>query len=137
MAITGNSATISLGTSGFTASFTELGGSEQTREALEVSHLGTTTFKEYDPDDLVEPGEVAGMFHWNPNFGTFPPITGAAETITISYPLPSGASTPGTLSGTGFLTRSKGGDLKNGEISIGELTIKWDGKTGPAYTAGS
>lgn len=137
MPITGNTATITFGTSGFTASFTEIGGTEETRESLDNSHLGTTTKKTYQPDDLYEPGEFTAMFYWDPEFGTFPPISGAAETVTITYPLPSGSSTNGTLAGTGFVTRRKSGDLRNGELAVGEITVKWSGVTGPTYTAGS
>ena len=137
MADTGNGTTLSFGTSGFTANIYSISGATFDREALETTHLGTTAFKEYIADDLVEPGEFEIEFEWNQSFSTFPPISGAAETITVTYPLKSGELTNATLAGTGFLTSSTGPNVANGEIMRGTATIKFDGNTGPTYTAGS
>ena len=137
MAGQGNTGTLTCGTTGFTADFVFIGGTEQSREALEDSHLGTTNQKTYQPEDLIEPGEVPIRYWWDQSFGTFPPISSAAETITVTYPLKSGESTNGTLAGTGFFIRAKGGDMENGVLMEGEATVKWDGKTEAAYTAGS
>ena len=137
MPLTGNGATLTFGTSGFTANIYSIAGAGFTRDALETTHLGTTAFKEYVPDALVEPGEFEIEFEWNPQFSTFPPISTAAETITVTYPLPAGSTTNGTLAGTGFLNASTGPSVTNGEIMRGTATIKWDGATGPPYTAGS
>ena len=137
MALTGNGTTIAFGTSSFSANVYSIGGSTQTREALETTYLGTSGFKEFIPDALVDGGEAEIEFEWNPSFGTFPPISGAAETITITFPLLSGETTNATLAGTGFLTSSTGPNVANGEIMRGTATVKFDGGTGPAYTAGS
>ena len=137
MADTGNGTTIAFGTSGFTANVYSISGSAQTREALESSHLGTTSFKEYIVDDLVEPGEFEIEFEWDQSFATFPPISAAAETITITYPLKSGEVTNATLAGTGFLISTTGPTATNGEIMRGMATVKFDGQTGPTYTAGA
>ena len=137
MALTGNGTTIAFGTSGFTANIYSIGGSTQTREALETTYLGTSGFKEFIPDSLVDGGETEIEFEWNPSFSTFPPISAAAETITITFPLASGQITNATLAGTGFLTAATSGTATNGEIMRGTATIKWDGNTGPTYTAGS
>ena len=137
MADTGNSATLTLGTSGFTGSIIEIGGSEETRAALENSHLGTTVHKTYTPDDLIEPGEFTGRYYVDGAVSSHPSLTAAAETATITYPLKSGQSSPATLVGTGFFIRKKHQDVKNGELMVGEFTFKWDGETSPTYTAGS
>ena len=135
MAQTGNSATIAFGTTGFTANYTRIGGTGTSRESLEVSHLGTTVHKEFTPDDLSDPGEMTVEFQWDQSASTFPPINSAAETVTVTYPLKSGESTAATLSGSAFLTKSTSPDLVNGEIMMGEATIKWAGDI--TYTAGS
>lgn len=126
--------------SGFTANLFMVGGTERTREPVEDTHLGLASQSErtYVPDDLIEGGEFTCRFEWNQSFSTFPPLIGDAETITITYPLRSGEGTNATLAGTGFLTRDKSADIEVNSSSImeGEITIKWDGKTGPAYTAG-
>lgn len=137
MADTGNGTTITFGTTSFSASWEEIDAGEQTRDAIEDSHLGTTGDKTYMPGDLQEPGEASGVFQWDQSFGTFPATTTAAETVTISYPLKSGESTNATLAGTAIVTRVKGPVARNGEKMMGEMTIKWDGGTGPTYTAGS
>jgi len=135
MAMTGNSATIVFGTSGFTANYSRIGGSGMGRESLDVSHLGTSDWKAFQPDDLVDGGEFSCEFQWDQSASTFPPITAVAETVTITYPMKSGETTAATLSGSGFLTGSTGPDLVNGEIMNGEYTVKWGGQ--PSYTAGS
>lgn len=137
MADTGNSATVAFGTSGFSANVYSIGGTSQSREALEDSHLGTTNQKTFIPADLIEPGEFEIEFEWDQSFSTFPPIAAAAETVTITFPLKSGETTAATLAGTGFLTEASGPDVENGTIMRGSATIKWDGKTEVAYTAGS
>jgi len=137
MADTGNSATIAFGTSSFVANIYSIGGTSQTREALEDSHLGTTNQKTYIPTDLYEPGEFEIEFEWDQSFSVFPPIDGAPETITVTFPLKSGEGTAATLAGSGFITEVSGPDVENGSIMRGTATIKWDGKTEVAYTAGS
>jgi hypothetical protein len=133
MADTGNSATISFGTSTFTANYHSIGGLEETLDKIEDSHLGTSTRKTYIPGDLAEPGEIACEFEYDPD--DQPPIGSAPETITITYPKPSGASAGATLAGTGFIISRKTPDLKNNELMVGEFTIAFDGKTGPTFTA--
>lgn len=137
MADTGNSSTIAFGSSSFSANVYLIGATEQTREPLEDTHLGVTGEKTYIADDLIEPGQFELEFEWDQSFGTFPPISAAAETITITYPLKSGEGTAATLAGTGFLISSSGPSVENGTIMRGSATVKWDGKTGPTYTAGS
>lgn len=137
MADTGNSATIAFGTSAFVANVYSIGGTSQSREALEDSHLGTTNQKTYIPTDLYEPGEFEIEFEWDQSFSVFPPIAAAPETITVTFPLKSGELTAATLAGSGFLTEVSGPDVENGSIMRGTATIKWDGKTEVAYTAGA
>ena len=138
---TGQGVTLTFGTSGFTASLHSVTGTERTREPVEDSHLGLASGSEmtFVPNDLIDGGEFTFRYEWNQSFGTFPPITGAAETVTVTFPLRSGETTNATLAGTGFMTRDKGADIELNSASVmeGEGTIKWDGKTGPTYTAGS
>lgn len=137
----GQGITVAFATSSFTASLVFVGRTEQTRGALEDSHLGLASGSEmtFVPADLIDAGEFVIRFLWNQSFSTFPPITGAAESITITYPLKTGETTGATLAGTGFLTRSAGPDVEINATGVmqGEATVKWNGKTGPTYTAGS
>ena len=122
---TGNGVTIVFGTSGFTANYTRIGGTEMSRESIETTHLGTTDYKTFVPDDLIDGGEFSCEFYWDPASSSSPPISGAAETITITY------TSGETLSGSGFLTSSTGPDAENGSLLSGEFTLKWAGQ--PTY----
>ena len=137
MADTGTGTTITFGTSGWTGSVISIGGTTQSREPLEDSHLATSGEKTYVFDDLIEPGDFEIEFYWDQSASTFSPISAVAETITISFPLKTGESTNGTLAGSGGVIEASGPDVSNGELMTGSMSIQWDGKTGPTYTAGS
>lgn len=132
--VTGNTGTIVLGTSALTFGFTKIGEWQPTRGKLESSVLATTGFKEYEPDDLTEPGEieVEGYFEGKDALGN---INAGAETITVTYPKTDSASAAGgSLAGTGFLIALALPELVNGQLMKTKFKIAFDGKTGPAYT---
>lgn len=135
MADTGNGATITLGTSGFTAAFIEIDPGEETGEALESSSLATTGQKEYEPGDLTEPPEIRMRYFFDQNADE-PPLH-SAETATLTYPLKPGGSTNATLAGTGFFIRRARAAVRNGQLMEGEATFKFDGKTEAAFTKGT
>jgi hypothetical protein len=132
MADTGNTATIAFATSGFTANYHRIGGTEQERPAIKTSHLGTTNTETYIPGDLIEPGEFEVEFEFDPN--NQPPITAVAETVTVTFPTPTGGSAGATLAGTGFVTKWKSADLANNELMVASATVQWDGLTEPTWT---
>lgn len=129
MADTGNTATITFGTSGFTANFHMLSGPEQERPKINKSHLGSADFEEYMPGDLVEPGEIEGEFEYDPD--EQPPISAAVETITLTYP--SALANGATCIGTGFVTRWSAPELRNNTLMVARVTVAFDGVTGPAW----
>lgn len=137
MAQTGNSTTISFGTSSFAPTVNRIDIGEMTREALDDSHLGTTNQMTKIASDLADAGSFDMEIQWNQSAGVFPPINGAAETVTISFPLKSGESTRATLAGTAFVTAVSGPNVANGEIMVATITVTWDGKTERAFTPGS
>jgi hypothetical protein len=128
----GNGATIAFGTSSFTAGFTMIGGTEQERAKLEITVLATTGKKLFMPDDLYDPGGFDLEFFFDPN--EQPPISGAIETVTITFPIPSGGMTGATLAGTAFCGKWKAGDCKPGEPMRATARIEWTGATGPTWT---
>lgn len=131
---TGNGGTIALGTSALAFGFTKIGEWQATRGKLESSVLATTGFKEYEPDDLSEPGEidVEGLFEGKDDIDD---INNVAETITVTYPKTDSASSAGgSLAGTGFLVQQGTPEMVNGALMKGKVKIAFDGKTGPAYT---
>ena len=60
------------------------------RASIQTSHMGTTNAHTFTPADLVDWGELVVEMAFAP--GTTPPITSAAEEITITFP-DSGSST--------------------------------------------
>ena len=134
---TGNLAAIAFTTSSFTGNYKRIGGTKQTRKALDDTVLATTNRYSKCPDDLVDTEAFECELLWNPSYSVFPPIAGAAETITITYPIKAGQTAGGTLAGTGFLIEATGPDCVNGELMSNTFMVQWDGKTGPTYTAGS
>ena len=132
MALTGNTGTITFGTSGIVLSWTKIGEWQTTRSKLETSHLGTTVFKTFMADDLADPGEieVEGLFDPTKALGS---IVAAAETITITYPKTAG--TAANLAGTGFISMLSLPELVNGAVSKRKIKVAFDGGTGPTFTA--
>jgi hypothetical protein len=129
----GNTATIVFGTSGFAANVQFIDGTEQERPDIETSHLGTEDDMEFEPGDLKNAGEFEVEFQFKVTAATDrPPIDAAAETVTITFP--NSGTTAGTLAGTAYIKKWKSGGLRNNELSVGTATVKWDGKTGPAWT---
>jgi hypothetical protein len=131
---TGNTATITLATSGFTGSYRRIGGTTVSRQDVNVSHLGDTD-ELYLPGDTRENGEFEFEFLWNP--ATTPPsVTAAAETCTVTFPKRlSGSSAAATWAGTGYIKSVTYPEFVNNQPNIGRATFKWDGDTPPAYTA--
>lgn len=129
------------GTSSFAPLLHRIGGTEVTRDAVETTDLSIAVDSEktYVAGDLIEAGQFDMTWEWNASLSVKPPITGAAETLTISFPLRTGQSVKATLAGTGFFIRAKSGDVEVGATTVmmGEGTWKWDGLTGPTYTSGS
>jgi hypothetical protein len=98
----GTSATVTFATSGFTACIRDISVSGISREAVETTCMDTSNARTFIPGDLYDPGEVSMEILFNPD--TDLPLNGAAEVITITYPLGTGETSAATLAGTGFLT---------------------------------
>lgn len=137
MADTGHGATLTFGTTGYTANRRMIGGSEFELPDVEKGHLGTTGFQEYMPGDLTEPGEFEAEFEFDPGTANQVPTLGTVETITVTYPIKSGQSAGGTLAGTGYLKKFGTPELRTNTLMVAKGTVKWDGVTGPTFTAGS
>jgi hypothetical protein len=130
----GMGTTIAFATSSFTATITNVDGGDITRNVIDKTHLGTTGSREKMPGDLVDEGDVTFQFQFDPDVQ--PPISGVVESITITFPIPSGKSTGATLIGTGFISSwSWGGvDAEDSSLMMGTGVITWDGVTGPTWT---
>lgn len=118
MAYEGTGATLTFGTSAWSASITEIDLPERSRGVLDTTHLGTTGSKTYIVEQLVEEGEFSFRYQYDPEVHATEPISGAAETVTIT--LKSGA----TISFQGAWTKAGGASVRVGELMIGSATVK-------------
>ena len=95
-ALIGTGATIAFGTSSYSVEVTNCN-----RPAIDTTHLGTTNARTFRPGDLYDGGQVEVDIHYDPD--DHPPISGAEETITITFDVPSGLTNGATAQFTGFI----------------------------------
>lgn len=118
--------------SGFMAWITDVSASGMRREALETTNNSTTGARTFIPEKLVNYGEYRVSLLLKTSAD--PPIEGAAETITITWPMETGGTTAPTWVGTGFMTAYEVAASMNG-IMTATATIKITGTI--TFTAGS
>ena len=118
--------TIVFGTTGWTALITGVNQDGISRAELDTSHHGTTNgWKTFIPSDLKDAGVVSLEFHFNPDDA--PPIDQAAETITITFPVPSGLTNGATFACNGFMNNFTFGTPFE-ELLVGTSTLKLSGE---------
>jgi hypothetical protein len=102
---------------------------------IETSYLGTTGEMTFMPGDLINGGEVTLPCQFD-NEAALPAL-GTVETLTVTFPAGAGQTTPANLAGTGFIKSVKRPNLQTGQLQDGQIVFKFDGLTGPTFTAGS
>lgn len=102
MADVGTGATITFATSGFAAKIMSFTGPSFERPSIDKTHLADTVSRKFMPGDLYDAGELGIEFQFDPQLT--PPISGAVETVTITWPVPSGLTNAGTWAFSGFMT---------------------------------
>jgi len=135
---TGNKAVISLGgamTTGITTAWVgnvvSINPGEWTLGERDVSLLADSDFMRVDPQDLAVTNEISGVVRFQPSLG-MPPINGAVETVTVTLPQQSTATTGvtrGTITGKAFFTRVAFPNLANNETMDCEFTLKMTGES--------
>lgn len=103
MADLGTGATLTY--AGLTANLMSVEVSGVAREAVETSHLGTTTARTFIPGDLYDAGTLEAEVQYdtedpNTNMAIF---DDAASTLTLTFPLASGDATAATLAASAFV----------------------------------
>lgn len=95
--------------SGFFAEVLNIDWSGISRESIDTTHFGTTQAsagefgsRTFIPGDLSDPGELSVEMHFNPDDDV--PIESVAETVTLTFDLVAGDTTPANWEGTGFMT---------------------------------
>lgn len=119
----GTGTTITFGTSAYTAELLDITWSDFSREAIGTAHMGSTPSQSFLPGDLYDGGVITAEFHFKTN--ATPPITGAKETITITFPLV-GAGDAATWSASGFVTGFEFNDPLEDKMTA-TMTIKVSG----------
>jgi len=124
MAVLGTGASIVFATSSgegsWAAEIVEMTGPGGSREAVNVSHLGTTSAHEFTPGDLVDWGELTLEVAFHPE--DRPAMHGALETITITFP----NSQASTWAFSGFMTGFEPGTPLEDKMTA-SITIKVSG----------
>ena len=102
---------------------------ENTREAIDSSSMSTSGFRTFIAGDIQDPGEATVDFLWDESETTYPAISDTAGTLLITL--------PGTaaITGTAFPISVKWPEATMDGMMEGSVTFKWDGNTGPTYTA--
>lgn len=109
--------------------------SPETIAAIDISNMGTTGYREMMQSDLKTPGQVTMDCDFNPSIAS--PLGTAAQTGTLTFPVPSGGSAGGTIAGTGFFISVNDADIPL-EDKMGATHVwQFDGMTGPTLTAAS
>ena len=125
MADEGTGATLTFGTTGVSQDVTSISSGGITREALETTNLDTTNAKTFIPGDLYDPGELTVQFQTDPD--TQAPFSNVAETITITYPVPTGSNNGATEASSGFVTAYDVSTCEVDSIMMGSCTVKRTG----------
>ena len=132
---TGHGASVTFGTTSWSGKLIAIPTNlQRTRPRVDTTHLGTSGTRTYMPGDLDDLNEITLDVLFEGSVGL--PATGtAAETITITFPLPGGgAATAPNIAGTGFITSTTFPPLQTGTIQQGQITFTFNGGTGPTYT---
>lgn len=134
---TGHGASITFATSSWTGKIRGIPTNlSKSIPVVNISHLGTSGQEETMPGDLETLDEVEVDVLFEAVTGL--PATGTVETITITYPLQaSGATTAANIAGTGFITMIQHPPLQTNQEMLGKIRFKYDGATGPTFTAAS
>ena len=134
---TGHGASITFGTTSWSGKITGIPTNlSKTVPRVDISYLGTSGQREYMPGDLEDLGEITLDVAFESKTGL--PATGTgSETITITWPLAPGGGgvTAATLAGTGFITAVQYPPLQTNTMQVGQITLSFDGFTGPTWTA--
>ena len=125
MALTGNTATLTLGGSSW--DIVSIGPLDYSRPVLNQSVLATTTFELVGPGDLAEVGPIECEILYDPDDA--PAIGGAAASMVITYKVPSGQSNGATETGSGFISAVSTGTVENNAYMRGSVTLQFAGGT--------
>jgi len=127
MADTFVGATLTLATSATTFEIMEGSKDASSVEEIDTTHVGTTGgYRTYIPGEIIEGGSYNFTVIFDPDAGETD-FVGVSQTITITYPVPSGGSTGATWAFTGFVSEF-GQELPLDDKMTAEMKIKVAGQ---------
>ncbi len=124
MADDGSGATLVMASSGWTGRITGISRSGMERPSIKTTHLGTSGADTFIPADNHDEGSLELDIQYDPDVP--PPLTSAAETVTLTYAIPAGQSNGATDIGSAFITDEQR-TIAIGELMQGTFTLKWAG----------
>lgn len=119
----GTGSTITFGTSGYSAELLNIAWSDFSRESVGTAHMGSTPSQSFMPGDLYDGGTLTLEFHFKTNEAV--PITGAAETMTVTFPIVTAADAA-TWACSGFVTGFEFTDPLEDKM-VATMTVKLTG----------
>jgi hypothetical protein len=129
----GTGATITYGSSGFTAEVVSIKRSPRKFEKLDTTYLGTTGQKTYLRSLLADPGELDLEVHYNPDIRY--PETTTSETFTITFPVIGTNGTPSTDASSGFVVETQEVDIAIGKVMMSKIKVQLTGAVTHVNTA--
>ncbi len=142
----GNGATFTVtGTNATVGTIISIDPPEESVDDISDDYLGVIDQHEMLPGLVVHQGKMRITAIFNPdtvaaNDVASPhvlPALGIVSTGTLTFRARTGQTTGATLIGTGYLSKRKVSELATDQRVTIEFDWQFDGKTGPAYTAGS
>lgn len=121
---TGQGATITFVTSGFTANVMSISAFSTTRAEVETTHLGTVGNKTYVPSDLVDLGETTFEIQVDPD--TSLPYA-AAEVVRVTFPLGAGGITAAKWEAQGFVKSYGAVEITSEGLHTATVGVKHSG----------
>jgi len=124
MADVGTGVTILFATSAYAGVVLGISAGDAERPVIDTTHAGTTVSRTKMPGDLLDEGEITVDIEFDPD--TPPPMTSAAETVTITFPVPAGLTNGATAVGSGFISK-KNWEVPVEEKMVGSYVLTWAG----------
>lgn len=135
MADTGNGASLTLASGGFTTAMDIVSISPGTEsvESLDVTTLASTGYKEYIPGDLKESPEITAEVLFDASLGL--PEAGTTHLVTVTWPKIVATNTAATLVGKGFIMSTDYPELVSDTVQRSNITIKLSDSVGTTTNA--
>jgi ABC-type dipeptide/oligopeptide/nickel transport system ATPase subunit len=130
-------ATLTLGTDSLTLRLVSIGPVVESVGNIPLTNLANTTKKTWTPGELADYDEIQVVYQNSPGIAN---PTKVVQTITITGPTASGASTPESVTGTAYVRSFHvlpGYSSENEGLQMKTMVIKYDGATGPTRTVSS